>query len=224
MNIVLSGYGKMGRMIEEVLEELNTLGANHVIYHTEDICSLELDLAKECVCIDFTTPEAFKKNYKFLADNFKAVIIGTTGWNDIRNDVISYFQSVNTTMIYGSNFSIGVNILFRITELCSRLISGYNYSSHLKEIHHIHKLDKPSGTAVTIANIMEQELSSSVEIEALREGEVPGTHVVSFENSVDKITISHEAFSRVGFARGAVEAALMTENLSGVYEFKDLIK
>lgn len=219
MRIVISGYGKMGHMIEGVLLQRGI----ELALATEDVCSVDPAIARECVCIDFTTPEAFKANYKFLAENFKAVVVGTTGWNDIFGEVVACFYAAGTPMIYSSNYSIGVNAVMAALERVSDILKDHGYVPHIEETHHIHKLDAPSGTAKTMASVVESHLGIKPDITSIREGEVPGKHVVKFKSSVDKIKISHEAFSRQGFAEGAVEAALMTEGLTGVHEFKELI-
>lgn len=220
MKIVISGYGRMGHMIEKILNDQQIS-----CFPTEDIKNIDLSLAKEAVCIDFTTPAAFRENYKFLAENFKAVVIGTTGWNDIEDDVKAYFEAQHTTMIYASNFSIGVNIFFKLGEIASKLAKGFSgYAPDVTEIHHIHKLDKPSGTAKTLANIVEANFGQMPEIESIREGEVNGVHELTYTSKVDSIDLKHEAFSREGFAKGAVEAAKMTANIEGVHEFKDLLE
>lgn len=219
MKIIISGYGKMGHMVEGVVLRRGF----ELVAATEDVCATDPAVAKECVCIDFTTPDAFKANYKFLAQNFKAVVVGTTGWEDIATDVISAFYAAGTPMIYSSNFSIGVNAVFAALEKVSSILKGNGYVPHIEETHHIHKLDAPSGTAITMADLVENSLGIRPDITSYREGEVPGTHVVKFKSSVDKIKISHEAFSREGFAEGAVVAATMTEGLKGVYTFKELL-
>ena len=175
------------------------------------------------MCIDFTFPQSFRANYKFLADNFKAVVVGTTGWEDIKEEVIKYFEKKGTPMIYASNFSIGVNALFAAVSRAANILKGHGYEPSIEEIHHIHKLDAPSGTAKSLAALVKDALDDEVPISAKREGEVPGTHTVVFTSTVDKITFTHEAFSREGFAVGAVYAAQLTEEIRGVHEFKDLI-
>ena len=175
------------------------------------------------MCIDFTTPDAFKANYKWLAEHFKAVVVGTTGWEDIREDVIAAFEAAGTPMIYSSNYSIGVNAVYAALEKVSDVLRGFGYVPHIEETHHIHKLDAPSGTAKSMAEIVAEHLGVRPDITSIREGEVPGTHVVKFKSEVDKIKVSHEAFSRQGFAEGAVVAAQMTEGLTGVHTFKELI-
>lgn len=219
MKVVISGYGKMGHMVEAVLKRRGI----ELALASEDVCGVDPELAKECVVIDFTTPDAFRANYKGIARLYKAAVIGTTGWSDIRDEVISAFESEGKTMVYASNFSIGVNAYFAAVQKVSEVLAGHGYTPHVHEIHHIHKLDTPSGTAKSIGAIIEQTLGVKPEITADRIGEVPGTHTAEFASSVDKITFTHEAFSREGFAEGAVEAAVMTENITGVHEFKDII-
>ena len=219
MKVVISGYGRMGHMIEGVLLEKGI----QIAACSEDVCATDPALAKECVCIDFTTPDAFKANYKFLAANFKAVVVGTTGWDEIRPRVIAEFEACGTPMIYSSNFSIGVNAVFAAVEKVSSVLRGHGYVPHIEETHHIHKLDAPSGTAKALAAIVSEDLGVTPDITSIREGEVPGIHIVKFKSEVDKIKISHEAFSRQGLAEGAVAAALMTEGLTGVHEFKEIL-
>lgn len=191
---------------------------------TEAVTETDPALAKECVCIDFTTPAAFRENYKFLAENFKAVVVGTTGWADIRAEVVGYFEKCGTPMIWASNFSIGVNVFFAVTDYVSRLLGMTGgYSPYMLEMHHCHKLDAPSGTARSLADIVDANMNVETDIQSVRCGEIPGIHTVGFEGLNDRITMTHEAFSREGFAAGAVEAALMTENISGVCEFKDML-
>ena len=220
MKVVISGYGKMGRMIEQVLAQRGIECAGV----SEDIASFDNKIAAESVCIDFTTPAAIHSNYKVLADKFKATVIGTTGWNDIKDEVKQYFGQAGKTMIYSSNFSVGVNLLFAAVDyLTKKMAVNGGYSPYIIEKHHIHKLDAPSGTARTLADIIEDNLGSAVDIQSVRCGEIPGIHTVGFEGVVDRITVTHEAFSRMGFAQGAVEAAIKADRISGVHDFKDIV-
>lgn len=219
MKVIISGYGKMGHMVEAVLQArgIECAGA------TEDVTATDPTLAKECVCIDFTTPDAIRANYRFLAEHFKAVVIGTTGWNDMRDEIVACFEKCGTPMVYASNFSIGVNVFFAAVERASELLKGHGYDPSIVETHHIHKLDAPSGTAKSLGEIVERELGVKPEISSIREGEVAGIHTVDFRSEADHLSFTHEAFSRKGFAEGAVEAAVRTEGLKGVKEFKDII-
>lgn len=220
MKLYISGYGKMGKMIEKIIlsKGIEYAGWSENVRETDPV------LAKECVCIDFTTPAAFRENYRFLAENFKAVVVGTTGWEDIRDEVVACFEKCGTPMIWASNFSIGVNVFFAVADYVSRLLgeSG-GYSPYMVEMHHCHKLDAPSGTARSLAGIIDRNMGAETDIQSVRCGEIPGIHTIGFEGMNDRITMTHEAFSREGFAAGAVEAALRTEHLSGVREFHDLI-
>lgn len=219
MKVAISGYGKMGHMVEGVL---NRRGIE-LACASEDVCAVPVELAKECVCIDFTTPEAFRANYRTIAAHFKAAVIGTTGWYDIRDEVFDAFRKEGCTMVWASNFSIGVNAFFAAVERACEVLKGHGYTPHVEEIHHIHKLDAPSGTAKSIGGIIADTLGVAPEIGSQRIGEVPGTHTAEFLSGVDRLTFTHEAFSREGFAEGAVAAAMMADTLTGIHEFKDLI-
>lgn len=220
MKLFISGYGKMGRMIEKIIL---AKGVEYAGW-TEAVTETDPALAKECVCIDFTTPAAIRENYRFLAENFKAVVIGTTGWADIKDEVIAYFEKCGTPMIWATNFSIGVNVFFAVTDYVSGMLGETGgYSPYMIEMHHCHKLDAPSGTARSLADIVDANMGVNTDIQSVRCGEIPGIHTIGFEGLNDRITLSHEAFSREGFAAGAVEAALRTEGLTGVHEFRDVI-
>jgi len=219
IKVIISGYGKMGHMVEK---ELQSKGIE-LVEATENVCGTNPDVAKECVCIDFTTPEAFRANYPFIARNFKAAVVGTTGWNDIAQEVKDTFEKEGTPMVYASNFSLGVNAVFAAIGKMSEILKGAGYTPEIEEIHHIHKLDAPSGTAKSMAQTVERELGEKPEISSVREGEVAGIHTLTLTSDCDKITLRHEAFSRAGFAKGAVAAALLTEKLKGVHEFCELL-
>lgn len=220
MKLFISGYGKMGRMIEKIILSKDVEYAGW----TEAVTETDPALARQCVCIDFTTPAAIRENYRFLAENFKAVVIGTTGWADIKDEVVAYFEKCGTPMIWASNFSIGVNVFFAVTDYISKMLGDAGgYSPYMVEMHHCHKLDAPSGTARSLADIVDANMGVTTDIQSVRCGEIPGIHTIGFEGLNDRITLSHEAFSREGFAAGAVEAALRTEGLEGVHEFRDIL-
>lgn len=210
----------MGRMVEKVVL---SRGLEYAGW-SEAVCETDKTLARECVCIDFTVPDAFRANYRFLAENFKAVVVGTTGWYDIKDKVFAYFEKCGTTLVWASNFSIGVNVFFAMAEHVSAILKETGgYSPYILEMHHCHKLDAPSGTARSIGDIVDANLGGKTDIQSVRCGEIPGIHTLGFEGLNDRITLTHEAFSREGFAAGAVEAAVRTEGLTGVHEFKELI-
>ena len=199
----------MGHMIEKVLAQRGI----PLVEASENITATDPEVAKECVCVDFTTPDAFRANYPFIAKHFKAAVVGTTGWNDIEADVFKAFEEAGTTLIYASNFSLKA----------SALLKGADYTPSIEEIHHSHKLDAPSGTAKSLGKLVEEGLGVTPEITAIREGEVPGIHTVTYESACDKLTFRHEAYSLEGLAVGAVVAVTLTEGLKGVHEFGDLL-
>ena len=194
-----------------------------LVLATDDVCSVDDALASGCVCIDFTTPDAFRANYPEIARKFKAAVVGTTGWYDIREDVFEAFRSRGKTLVWASNFSIGVNAFFAAVQRACEVLKGQGYTPSVEEIHHIHKLDAPSGTAKSIGRIIEDTLGVAPQIGSKRMGEVPGTHTAEFTSGVDRLSFTHEAFSRKGFADGAVYAAVLADGAEGIYEFKDLI-
>ena len=206
--VYISGYGRMGKMIETVLNEKGIACAGK----SDDVRSVDRELAKECVCVDFSVPEAFRANY------------------DLIPAVSAAFSAKKTPLIWASNFSIGVNVFAAAVDLVSRnLAKAGGYAPYIVEKHHCHKLDAPSGTAKTLAADIEKNMGCAPDVASVRVGELPGIHTVGFEGEVDRITMEHEAFSRKGFAEGAVMAAWMAEGLVGddsekfVYEFKDLL-
>ena len=192
--------------------------------------SVDKEVAKRSICIDFTTPDAFRANYKFIAENFAAAVVGTTGWYDISGEIFGYFEKCNTPLIWGSNFSVGVNVLSAAVDLVSKLLAkNGGYAPYIVEKHHCHKLDAPSGTAKTLAADIDRNMGLKTDVASVRVGELAGIHTVGFEGSCDRLTLEHEAFTRQGFAEGAVMAAGMADNLLGnsarernVYEFREL--
>jgi 4-hydroxy-tetrahydrodipicolinate reductase len=220
MKIVLNGYGKMGKQVESIL-----LQRGHTV---EAVCEDSEQLASltpgDSVCIDFTAPDAFIKNYKFIADNFKGAVVGTTGWYKLLPDVKNYFTLKNKKLVYGTNFSVGVNILFEIIDYASLLLSKYDYEPYIIELHHKEKKDAPSGTAETLKKIINGNTKLDVPVSSIRSGFIKGIHDIGFESAVDKINIRHEAYSREGLALGAVLAAEWLDKIKGIIEFKDLFK
>ena len=142
------------------------------------------------------------------------VVCGTTGWLNNYEEITTFCKTQNTAFLYASNFSIGVNIFFKINRLLAKLMgpNKKNYKADVKEIHHLHKLDSPSGTAITLA------------IETIREGEVPGTHIIRYNSEIDEISIKHKAFKRDGFALGAIVAAEWLVDKKGIYSMDDVLK
>jgi len=220
MKITLNGYGKMGKEIEKIL-----LQREHTV---EAICDNTKQLIKiptgDSVCIDFTTPDAFINNYKLIADKFSGVVVGTTGWYKSLPEVKKYFESKNKKLVYGTNFSVGVNILFEIADFASSLLSKFNYAPYIIELHHKEKKDSPSGTAGTLKKIINKNTGKDISVSSVRSGFIKGIHDIGFESNVDKINIRHEAYSREGLALGAVLAAEWLDKINGIIDFKDLFK
>ena len=231
MKIALLGYGRMGKTIEKFAQE-----RNHEIVFILDKNEEKGSLAEAEVAINFSVPEATVKNIKLALGKKIPVICGTTGWLDFYDEVTSFCNINKTAFLYASNFSIGVNLFFKINELAAKLMKPHSeeYKPSIQEIHHIHKLDAPSGTAITIAESLVDtghfstwELNGTTDkklnIESVREGEVPGTHSITYHSQVDEISLKHEAFSRDGFALGAVIAAEWILNKKGVFSMQDVL-
>lgn len=236
MKIALIGYGKMGHEIEKI-----ALDRGHEIVCTIDLGEdnkFESDEFKSAdVAIEFTSPESALNNYKraFAAD--VPVVSGTTGWLENIDEIKKECSENGKTFFYASNFSLGVNLFFALNKKLAKMMNNYSdYNVRMEETHHIHKLDAPSGTAITLAEgvienldrkeawLLDKENSESdLKISSFREGEVPGIHTVIYESDVDTITISHDAKSRKGFALGAVVAAEFTKDKKGFLGMEDLL-
>ena len=230
MKIALLGYGRMGKAIEEI-----ALERGHEIVIRKDVDPIDVDLSLADAAIDFSHPSAAFDNIKDCIDSKVAVVSGTTGWLDRFDDIKSYCEAHDGAFIYASNFSIGVNLFFNLNEHLAKMmeqIKGYNVA--MEEIHHVHKLDAPSGTAISLANdILENSEKKQWNIETAdsddlfikvkREGEVPGTHSVSYTSAIDAIEIKHTAFNRTGFALGAVVAAEWLHGKKGIFNMKDVL-
>lgn len=238
MRIALLGYGKMGKMIERI-----AVSRGHQVVLVVDLdnradCSVE-QLRQADVAIEFTTPAVAVDNYKWCMDAGVPVVSGTTGWLDRWEEVVGYCREKGGGFFYASNFSIGVNIFFRLNKYLAKMMDNFrDYKIFIEETHHIHKLDAPSGTAITLAEgiiknhsayrswklYQGEELGEDVlPVAAKRIGEVPGIHGVTYKSAVDEIEIRHSAFSREGFAQGAVFAAEFLLGKKGVYGMDDLL-
>ncbi|MCB0725710.1 MAG: 4-hydroxy-tetrahydrodipicolinate reductase [Ignavibacteriae bacterium] len=220
MDIYIIGYGKMGKEVEKILTSRNHSAAG-TLDIGDDINSAD---AGYSICIDFTTPDAFKNNYKTIADKFAGAVVGTTGWNDIKDEVTGYFKEKGKSLVYASNFSVGVNIFFDALERLSSLTSqAGGYNPYVVELHHSEKKDAPSGTAKTMESIIEEYYKESINIASVRSGNIKGIHEAGFDSNADRITLKHEALSREGFALGAVMAAEWLTEEPGVWNFRELL-
>lgn len=231
MKIAILGYGRMGKAIEELAKD-----RGHEIVSIHDKDSTQGDISKADVAINFSIPSAAVNNLKSAFDHGVPVVCGTTGWLEQLNEIHNYCELKKSGFLYASNFSIGVNLFFKLNELTAQLMKGHekNYTAHLEETHHIHKLDAPSGTAITLAegiaaqndrykNWSMDPKTDDLKISAYREGEVPGTHSITYSSEVDEISIEHKAHSRQGFALGAVIAAEWLQGKKGIFSMKDVL-
>ncbi len=234
MKIALIGYGKMGHEVEKA-----ALARQHEVVVTIDNAQEweeRLDLLKQAnVAIEFSQPDQVVANIHRCFDLHIPIVVGTTAWQDHFEEVKSRCLAEGQSLFTAPNFSIGMNIMFLLNKQLARLAERYGYQLSLSETHHIHKLDKPSGTAVKLAkDIMavnseynrwsiDAPAERTLFINVKREGEVFGIHSVSAESSADKITITHEAFSRQGLAQGALAAAEFLVGKHGCFTMADLM-
>ncbi|AQG80096.1 4-hydroxy-tetrahydrodipicolinate reductase [Spirosoma montaniterrae] len=243
MNILLLGYGKMGKTIEQIaLDRGHQIAARIDVNNRADLETLPAD-AVDAV-IEFSSPESAVENIKICLTRGWPVVCGTTGWLSHRAEVEQLCRDTNGAFFYASNYSIGVNLFFRLNKTLAKFMRDYpSYRASMTEIHHTEKKDAPSGTAITLAEGLLEHLphksrwtlketdhpnlgenqADAVEIESLREGAVPGTHTVRFDSDVDLIEITHVAHSRQGFALGAVVAAEWLAGREGVFGMDDLL-
>lgn len=230
MKIALLGYGRMGKEIEKV-----ALQRGHEIVLKISNNS-KYDIRKADVAIDFSIPSAAYDNISNCINNNVPVISGTTGWLDRYDAIKALCIEKNGAFIYASNFSLGVTIFFELNKQLAKLMNTVEgYSTSIEEIHHIKKLDAPSGTAITLAEgIIEDSKKTdwkldgkasdnTIPITAKRVPEVPGTHTISYESDIDSIEIKHTAHNRQGFALGAVVAAEWLQHRKGVFTMKDVL-
>lgn len=222
MKIALIGYGKMGRLVEEIAQQRgHTICAT--IRSTNSIDSKSLLDAE--ACIDFSHPDCVMEHIRQVTSLKKQLVVGTTGWYQHLPEVRALVQKHATGLFYAPNFSVGVNLFLQIIAHAAKLINQFEeYDVGIMESHHQHKVDAPSGTAKAIA----QELLKGIKhkqdypIASVRCGSIPGTHSVLFDSPNDTITLTHEARNREGFARGAVIAAEWLQNKTGLFTMNDL--
>ncbi len=227
MNIAIIGYGKMGRAIEALaLQHGHTIVA--AVDNDNDWNDPQKPWRNADVAIEFTTPDTATANIRRCLEAGVPVVCGTTGWYDRFDELAALCREKNGTLFTATNFSIGMNIMFALNERLAELMRGRNdYAVSISETHHIHKLDAPSGTAITL----QQQIAESgrrkaeqVPITSYREGEVPGTHTVCYDSAIDTITLTHEAHSREGLAQGALLAAEWVAGKKGIFTMKDILK
>ena len=235
IKVAILGYGKMGKEIEKVVlrEGMNIVARidNEEDWETQREAFLSSDVA-----IEFSTPDTVIGNLRRCFDAGVPVVCGTTGWYDRSEEVLEYCRRTSNALVYGSNFSIGANLFFKINELTAQMMNRQTqYDVTVEETHHTAKKDAPSGTAITTANLIIDNLDrktgwklddasnpADIQVTAHRIGNEPGTHVVRYQSDNDLIEITHRAFDRTIFAQGAVRAARWLIDHKGVYAFKDI--
>jgi 4-hydroxy-tetrahydrodipicolinate reductase len=238
MNIALIGYGKMGKAIEKIaIEKGHKITA---IVDSKNPIEL-MNINNIDVAIEFTRPELARKHMVFCLEKGLPIVVGTTAWKEDLPAITELVNKQNGSLVHASNFSIGVNLFFEMNKKLAKIMEAHPaYKLEMTEIHHTQKLDKPSGTAVTLAEeIIEQntnynhwrfaednELVNENEffIHALREENVPGTHLISYESQIDSIHFEHIAHTRDGFALGAIVAAEWLQNKKGIFTMKDVLQ
>lgn len=237
MKIALIGYGKMGKTIERIARE-----RGHEIVSIIDVTNLDdfdSDSFKSAeVAIEFTVPQVALSNYRRAFASGVAVVSGTTGWTDELPALKKEIEEGGKTLFWSSNFSLGVNIFMAVNKYLAKIMNQFpNYNVEMTEVHHTQKLDAPSGTAITLAEGILENLDrknswvkevetkqSDMAIKSIREGQVPGIHTIRYESEVDSIEITHDAKSREGFALGAVVAAEFTAGKKGLLGMEDMLK
>ena len=237
MKVAIIGYGKMGHEIEQVLLQRGHSVALIIDQdNAHDLCAEKL--AEVDVAIEFTTPTTAYSNVRTCIECGTPVVSGTTGWHDKLEELQALCREKDSTMIWSSNYSLGVNITFRLNRYLAELMNRFDaYNVAIEEIHHTQKKDAPSGTAISLANdiLTRVERKSewvneptndekALEITSLREGMVPGTHTVTYESADDRIEIKHTLFSRRALALGAVVAAEFIATRKGVFTIDDMFE
>ncbi len=233
MKVALIGYGQMGKTIEQIL-----LKRNHEVVARFGSSGIDTEiLAQADVAIEFTRPEAAFENLVKCFELKVPVVSGTTGWLARYDEAVKLCTQNNGALLYASNFSLGVNIFFEINKQLARIMEAYEqYDISMQEIHHTRKQDAPSGTAITLAEqivdnisrkegwtLEEQHDPKQISIDAVRKDDVPGTHTINYHSDIDSIEITHTAHSRTGFALGAVLGAEHVAGKTGVFTMKDVL-
>ena len=232
MKIALLGYGKMGKEIEKI-----SIERGHSISIIKDKNDTVTSIDNVDVAINFSTPDSAVDNIKLALNSSVPIICGTTGWLDDYEKIVEFSKKTNTSFLYSSNYSLGVNLFFDLNKKLAKLISSHkDYELKISETHHTEKLDKPSGTAISIAEDIISNSSyknwklsnvnysnNNILINSIRKDDVPGTHNITYSSKIDKIKISHIAKSREGFAFGAIIAAEWLKNKKGIYNMNDVL-
>jgi 4-hydroxy-tetrahydrodipicolinate reductase len=224
MRILVLGLGKTGKLVATVAAErghsVNVLDAKE---NANAAALTPPFVAGFDVVIDFTTPEAAVQNMRACLATGAKMVIGTTGWYDRLSDMRGLAERKQAGLLYGTNYSVSVQVMMRMAETMGKALKNAGYEFSIEETHHISKLDSPSGTALTLAGVVKTASGlSNIPVEAKREGDVMGLHTLEARSTADRLVLTHEAFSRRGFAEGAVRAAEWLSTRTGCYDFKDV--
>lgn len=223
MRILVLGQGKTGKLVAQVAAERGH--SVHVLDAKENANASALTppfVAGFDVVIDFTTPEAVVHNMRACLAMGAKMVVGTTGWYDKLERARELVERKQAGLLYGTNFSVGVQVMLQLAAKMGEALKSAGYQFSIEETHHLSKLDSPSGTAITLASTVKAAAGRDVPIEAKREGEVMGIHTLTAKSDADRLVLTHEAFSRRGFAEGAVRAAEWLSTRTGCYDFKDI--
>jgi 4-hydroxy-tetrahydrodipicolinate reductase len=224
VKLLVLGRGKTGALVAEVAKE-----RKHEVYslasqdNPDGRALTPATLQEIDAVIDFTTPQAVIPNMIRCVEAGVPMVVGTTGWYQHLDKVRELVQERKGALLYGSNFSIGMNFFFKAVQAVAPVLQ-HNYRGSIVERHHVHKKDKPSGTAVTLQRILESGSGEKVEIASVREGETVGMHLLMLDSANDTILFTHDAKSRLGFAEGAVRAAEWIQGKTGFYEFPEVVE
>jgi 4-hydroxy-tetrahydrodipicolinate reductase len=225
MRILILGHGKTGKLVSEIAVEHGH--SVHVLDAKENSDAAALTppfVAGFDVVIDFTTPAAAVKNMRACLATGAKIVVGTTGWYSHLDEMRSLAERRGAGLLYGTNFSVGVQVMFHLAQEMASALKHAGYTFAIAETHHAGKLDSPSGTAITLSQLVKTSagLDSKIQIEATREGDAKGLHILEARGPSDRLILTHEAFSRRGFAEGAVRAAEWLATRTGVFDFHDV--
>src|ERR671938_599657 len=223
MKLALIGHGTMGRLVEarareEGHEVATVLGSRESAFRPEELAEI---LGGHDAAIDFTVAEAVPRHAEACAPARVPLVEGTTGWLAELEGVRRVFEREGGALVYGANFSVGVQIFYRVVARAAELFRRFDYAAFIEEAHHSRKRDAPSGTALRLRDLLAEAYGSEVPVASTRAGHIPGTHRVGFDSAADQITLTHTARSREGFAAGALVAARWIQGRQGVYEFSE---
>ena len=225
MKLALIGRGAMGQLVERLAREgghevATVLGSRESGFKVEELAEI---LGGHDAAIDFTVAEAVPRHAEACALARVPLVEGTTGWHAQLEEVRRTIEQARGALIYGANFSVGVNLFYRIVARAAELFRGFDYAAFVEEAHHSRKRDAPSGTGLRLRDILAEAYSTEIPVASTRAGHIPGTHRVGFDSAADTVMLTHTARSREGFAAGALVAARWIQGKTGVYEFSETL-